>query len=64
MKGVISMKKKYEKPYFEVTEFCFSEHIASGRPTCYIRYTDYDQTPPVGCDKEIEYETGCHLPNA
>lgn len=32
------MKKKYEKPRLEVTEFCFSEHIAAS--SCYRQWTN------------------------
>lgn len=39
------MKKQYEKPRLEVTEFCFSEHIAaSGGGTCFSVWSNIGAT--------------------
>lgn len=41
------MKKPYQKPYLEVTEFRFSEHIAdSGGSSCTYIWTNIGDT---GC---------------
>lgn len=41
------MKKQYEKPHLEVTEFRFSEHIAASGTNCYSVYTN--QWNQTGC---------------
>jgi hypothetical protein len=34
------MKKEYETPRLEVTEFCFSEHIAASGSSCFSVWTN------------------------
>lgn len=38
------MKKQYEKPRLEVTEFCFSEHIAAASGECVIVWLNVGPT--------------------
>lgn len=48
------MKKKYEQPRLEVTEFCFSEHIAaSGGTQCLSVWTNQGVTSCVSGTPEL-----------
>ncbi|MEI6580392.1 MAG: hypothetical protein WCN92_13150 [Eubacteriales bacterium] len=47
------MKKNYEKPAMEVTEFRFSEHIAaSGQTSCVWGSSAYWSHSYIGCNTE------------
>jgi len=53
------MKKQYEQPNLEVTEFRFSEHIAaSGGTSCYPMYTNVDTDGNHICDTGTPTYTG------
>lgn len=43
------MKKNYEKPHLEVTEFRFSEHIASSGQTSHCNPTYNGWLESTGC---------------
>ena len=54
------MKKAYQKPKMEVTEFKFSEHIADSGDTssCYWANNGYWSHAYVGCEEVYHEGTG------
>jgi len=47
------MKKQYEQPRLEVTEFCFSEHIAASGASCFSVWTNIGPTSCVTGTPEL-----------